>query len=127
MTIKWNSSFELGVPELDREHKHLVMLINMLSEEKNKDSNNYRCLVAEFVQYAAVHFSREESIMMDLVGKWDGVSAHIREHRDYWKWTRHMPTETLEESAKYLETWWTNHILNFDRLLVEEMIRRGMS
>lgn len=55
--IKWESSFELGIAEFDKHHKHLVELMNAIHDEiaQNKGEIEVSRVLGELIDYAGYH------------------------------------------------------------------------
>jgi len=81
--IEWNSGLNLGVKSLDKEHKHLLKLINKLSLSINENAPKeyVNAIFDELVQTATKHSQNEE----DLLQKCDykNLKKHTSEHLNF--------------------------------------------
>ncbi len=81
--IEWNSGLNLGVKSLDKEHKHLLKLINKLSLSINENAPKeyVNAIFDELVQTATKHSQNEE----DLLQKCDykNLQKHTSEHLNF--------------------------------------------
>jgi len=65
--IEWNASMAFGIPELDEQHKHLVVLINALNEAivSGAVTDKLAGLMDAILEDSRAHFSDEERILTD--------------------------------------------------------------
>lgn len=69
--VKWEKKFELGIPAIDEQHRHLVGLCNQLHSEtmsrRSPDGKAWRVALSEAlretVSYTRTHFHLEEKLM----------------------------------------------------------------
>lgn len=62
--VKLTRSFELEIEMIDSDHRHLVDLINEITEAIDEDRlEDCARLVSEFVTFAKAHFAREEAML----------------------------------------------------------------
>ncbi len=79
----WNSSYEVGIDLVDKQHRQLINLINELETSLNgslKD-NSITEVAYAIVEYAIYHFSEEEKLM-DACYYPQG-SCRKREHEEF--------------------------------------------
>lgn len=79
-TFNWNSNFEIGVEEVDEQHKELVKIINNYSELLSSNSETIESIdktLEKLITYTKFHF-REEEALMHKVGL---DSRHIKLHK----------------------------------------------
>ena len=63
--ITWDSRYEIGLPEIDAEHKVFVSIIQRIEEAvKVEDKEHVIKLIEELLKYADFHFCSEENIMI---------------------------------------------------------------
>ena len=65
--IIWDEGFSVGVPEMDRQHRQIIYLINSLIEKQYiaVDSEIISDTLARMLEYANEHFRREEQYMLE--------------------------------------------------------------
>ena len=75
--VQWGPELELGIPELDAQHRALVGLANRLFVELKKKRQGEEAMraVAELFRYSATHFADEEAYFKPF-----GI-PNIEEHR----------------------------------------------
>ncbi|WP_243364368.1 bacteriohemerythrin [Fundidesulfovibrio terrae] len=118
----WDPSLDLGVPEIDEQHRALFTMIVELDERITRDEFGQGVLDAlqGMVAYAATHFEEEENLM--LQAGWPGVDAHRSMHADFMQKTSLFKGEALIDSEwtsldvlRYLLKWLVKHIKLEDR------------
>jgi hemerythrin-like metal-binding protein len=66
-SFHWNESFETGLSSVDKQHHHLVDVINrfgeLLMQGEAVSKDDFEALFNELVSYTQYHFSEEESYM----------------------------------------------------------------
>jgi hemerythrin len=122
--IAWNKQLELGVAEVDTQHKRLVEMVNRLHDAmaQGHGADIMGRLLDDLIAYTVSHFATEERLMK--AGGYPGAPAHLREHDNLKKAVSELQREfkagkkmlTLEV-MKFLRDWLTHHILESDRAL----------
>lgn len=133
----WNSNFEIGLEDIDDQHRVLVDILNRLawhfvSSSPEEDSAQ---LLDELLAYASYHFEYEESIWQKSFGQSEILRNHKDTHQAFF--TR---IETLRQSTApkedfladlfdYVTRWLAYHILESDRrmALTVKAIEAGKS
>ncbi|WED20546.1 bacteriohemerythrin [Vibrio sp. JC009] len=128
----WNDNFNTGVAEIDRQHRHLVSILNKVASYVTLQRSHVELdsLIGELVDYAAYHFSSEDSFWLDSLPE----NAHTEQHRNSHnrfiqsvvdlkaQASEQSEEEWLEELLSFLASWLASHILESDKqmaLLVE--------
>ncbi len=138
-SIKWTRKMSVGVPELDDDHKGLLLVINELEAHTagKADEELVRRTLNWLLRYAQTHFAREQAVMTSC--HYPMLAGHIDEHRDFLDRMRETITSFDENPADtaadirdtliaYLEDWWQNHILLEDmqyKSFAEKDLRRS--
>lgn len=78
--IEWNSSFLIGIHEIDKHHKHLVALLNQVYDGHKLEIPQHRLhsIIVELSDYANYHFNCEERWMKDT--SYPDFEEHKKEH-----------------------------------------------
>lgn len=125
--IKWDSSYDTGVTEIDDQHK---ILIKTLNDAQHKLANGFSVdllnqITKELLNYALYHFETEEELMLESnynENKLDEYEKHIKQHRDF-----SAKVVSIRESIQighpinqtelidFLKNWLVNHINNIDK------------
>lgn len=132
----WDTRFETGLATVDRQHHHLVELVNQVGDYLLFSSGNEARLEAvfsELADYAREHFAEEERLMVEAGVDIRHSERHARHHQDFVRqlvsmWGRR--TRTADPAAMlhgYLASWLTVHILGEDQVMARmiESIRQG--
>ncbi len=124
----WKPEYSVGVEDLDRQHRGLIELINLLAEEKNNPGSMGQ-VFDELEAYTKDHFSAEEKQLKEA--DYEDLKAHKKEHRAFEQWlsavrqTNSMgvtsPTILAETVSDFLKDWLINHILSSDMAYKEQL------
>jgi len=119
--FEWNSSYLLGVAQIDEDHKQLVGLLNKVYETllNGREKAEIEKMLDSLIDYATYHFAAEESWMKD--NSYPGLEMHMQEHERFCKRIVEMQkdfyqgytTVTLELLA-FVKYWLLDHILSTD-------------
>jgi hemerythrin len=130
----WNSYFEVGVPEIDAQHKKLVALINKicslaLNEEDHNEAVNL--MFQELIDYTNYHFDFEEKLYQKSGIPRKILDSHKVKHVSLVTQVTELKNKhytgkdnnlNLEEILASLVLWLANHIL-YDDLFMCTIIR----
>lgn len=123
--IPWESKFELGISEIDEQHKHMLAIINKLYDmfEAKEHENQVEIdkVIKEMADYALYHFATEEKYF-ELFA-YENKEPHIKIHDQYrakiveWqdRYSANNDKAIFFEISTFLHDWWTWHINNTDR------------
>lgn len=131
--IKWEKKFELGIPAVDEQHKHLNTLCNNLREQilrfmsGTHDAKSLQAVLSdtlrETVDYAITHFQTEEKLM--AAAGYEGLEEHKNSHREFINKVKGMLADfdhaTLQNAfdfSNFLYDWIFTHIAHKDKLYV---------
>jgi hemerythrin-like metal-binding protein len=118
----WKPSYELGLPELDRQHRQLVGLINELYDAM-KHGRGYQIvepLLDQLMEYVQLHFSQEEQTMRDHGYPW--LDEHVEQHLDFT--TQVLKLREMHQNGdkgeavalmNVLMAWFRDHITGTDK------------
>ncbi|MGE5490163.1 MAG: bacteriohemerythrin [Actinomycetota bacterium] len=134
----WDDKFVTGLTEVDRQHHHLVDLINgfgdLLASNNAQDKQKLDGMFQELAAYAVEHFSTEEQLMRTAPCDERHYKRHKGEHDDFVKQVMQMrqslgdlgsATDTL---LRFLTSWLAFHILGSDQVMARQVlaIQEGM-
>lgn len=126
--LSWSREFEIGVREIDQQHRNLVAIANHLHDaiESGQAPQAIDWILDELSFYTLHHFKAEERLMQDLPA--DAEDEHRREHKEMLKALRRFRRRFAEGDSKvardvmaFLRAWLTQHILGTDRALAEHL------
>lgn len=134
----WNANFETGIPIIDKQHKKLIDLLNLLVSHiaYQSDLPTLNLIFDELKDYTQHHFSTEENIWQDYFYDDSWVEWHKHAHTDFVsevikikKESNRSLDETIEEIVKFLTHWLAFHILDSDKRMAKVVLAlpSGMS
>ncbi|MDR2184157.1 MAG: bacteriohemerythrin [Treponema sp.] len=123
--VEWNDRFLIGIPFIDKQHKHLVDITNKLYVGCLKGDEEARAYflrtIHEAVDYTKYHFLAEERLMHRI--GYPELMSHKKQHEDF---IREIIREvnSFGEGRKfvpnlfvrYLRDWVLTHIAVSDKL-----------
>lgn len=80
-TPEWNKKYEIGVTEIDLQHKNFLKLIKKVELLANNQFQmiNVEDILQEIIFYAQFHFRSEENLMKEF--KYPEIDKHREEHK----------------------------------------------
>lgn len=122
--MTWTQGLELGVPEIDHQHKKLVGMLNAL-ESGVRDGYSRRiigAILTDLARYTVCHFTFEERLMETYHLPF--TPEHKEEHRQLTTkvldFTMRFDVGSVDYSDEllfFLRDWLAGHILGTDRRL----------
>jgi hemerythrin len=122
--FKWNDSFNIGVKELDHQHRTFLEYLNECYEIVSHSSPGTHRIDPSMVEnlrlYATTHFNREE-VMLKFWTHPD-LKRHMELHKYFESQIRELETglaagtsRRLESVFEFLRDWFMDHILQEDK------------
>ncbi len=120
--IEWDRSFEVGVPEMDREHKTLIDMLNKVYDllRNGEKEKAYRLFMTEFLSYIDSHLSHEEEFL-EQIG-YPEIERHKKAHdllrKEIRKLASDMDFSNTKDLAYALSLCWGwiySHIQKVDK------------
>ena len=124
---------EVGVKEIDTQHRKLVDLANELADavRAGKGKETLGKTLAELVRYTQTHFATEEKLMDQH--KYPATTEHKQLHKDLVKTVSDFKAKfdkgdaaLSEEIMNFLRDWLTKHIMNTDKALARDLKLKGV-
>lgn len=116
----WSKNLELGIEIIDKQHKHLVDLINKVAVSYSKHDNNFNIdfIFNELLDYADYHFKSEELVWSKINDSC--VADHKHTHDSFVNKLNDLITHkdsdlAIEEILTFLIKWLAYHILDNDK------------
>lgn len=119
--IEWKEEYNLGIPQIDKQHQQLVTLINRLTKAEI-EGGMITYVFDDLDNYVKEHFRAEEELLRAF--EYEDFEAHKEEHRTFEGWlsavrqsfnlggsSSHLIAESMNA---YLRNWLINHILESD-------------
>ena len=132
----WDTRFETGLATVDRQHHHLVELVNKVGDyllASSGDEAALESVFAELAAYATEHFAEEERLMAAAAIDSRHTLAHTQHHQDFvrqlgsmWR-RRDQVSDPAAMLHGFLASWLTMHILGEDQIMARMIadIARG--
>ena len=135
--LKWDDSFETGVPEVDDQHKELITnfnaLLEALSSGHGRGHKETGKILDYLKSYAVFHFESEERYMdqYDCPAAEANKVAHkifLTDFGDlYEKYqTNSIDAKLMMTTAVTLSQWIANHIITIDAQLHDYVKERQL-
>ncbi len=133
--IKWEKKYELGIPGIDKQHRHLLDLCNKLRRDlknfSSREGVDWHASLAhtlkELAAYTQDHFSTEEKLMRAC--NYSDFDRHrTQHHRFVEEVTKQLMTfdlSTLQEAYSlldFLRDWILSHVACEDKLYVKPIM-----
>ncbi|WP_297453129.1 bacteriohemerythrin [Persephonella sp.] len=125
--LKWGKEFELGIPEIDQQHKKLVDILNSFYTELagNVDRDEaIKHFFNDLEKYLILHLKFEEEFMQQM--GFDNFENHKKVHDMFIKLYKEEKERYLSGDKKALNelvalslSWLLNHIAKTDRKYAE--------
>ena len=118
----WKPSYEVGITEIDHDHRMLVGMINELYEAM-KEGRGYELInqtMDQLLDYVARHFATEESFMR--ASGYPALEHHEEEHRRFTAMLIEMEQRRRQghspssvEMMTFLCDWLRDHVTSVDK------------
>lgn len=121
----WNQNFETGLPEIDRQHRKLVDLLNTLAAHValERGMPQFGEILDQLADYTVYHFQSEEAIWKAYFGNDIANVTHQDSHQSFIARVLELKADLgiksnaqlTEEVLDFLARWLASHILESDR------------
>jgi hemerythrin len=122
--IAWNDDFNLGIEEIDNEHRALVTLINALHDAMSAGASRADIVegTSRIHALVAAHFAREEAFMREI--RYMAYAEHKEDH-DLLLDDLHDMIDEVGRDGEYdearlsadLQYWFSEHFRTHDARL----------
>ena len=119
--LMWDSSFNVGVEDIDTQHKKLLKLINKLHDAMmcGKENDVLESVLSSVTDYTEYHFTFEEGLMDKF--DYPGSEKHMGEHKELKaklfeiqaEYPAHKPGANMRV-MDFLQKWLIDHIIGGD-------------
>jgi len=119
--LPWSKDYEVGVAQIDSEHRKLFGLLNEFHDHHDKVVSRIDIanLLNRLVAYAEEHFQHEEKLMREL--DYPLLDQHREQHGDLvtgiFSINERLVTDKAKATAEtlaFLKNWLHHHILEAD-------------
>ncbi len=132
--VKWEPKYELGIEEIDNQHKKWIEILNTFIEarEKGKEREVLKNVLQEIVDYTKYHFETEEKHMEE--NKYEYLESHKKKHKSLVNQVAEIVESVNINEARaiaslevLLKNWVLKHILTYDKIYGEYLKYKGNS
>jgi len=131
MLYMWNSKFELGVPEVDDQHRLIFALANDLHEAGSDPDNGdlIESVLIEMSTYVDEHFGDEEAMMFEM--GYPAYEEHCQIHQEMQAKVRDLVKRYERDEVRAGElhvlvvSWLVQHITKTDFRIAEFLKAKG--
>ncbi|HSD18554.1 MAG TPA: bacteriohemerythrin [Anaeromyxobacter sp.] len=133
MPVSWNRSLEIGVPEIDHQHRELFARLGGFDDALARgDRADIAATFAFLRDYALVHFEREERLMREA--EYPRLEAHQALHQGFVARLQALsrehelqgPSALLRLRARnWIVVWLTDHVGGEDVALGRHLTSRA--
>ncbi|MBL8450150.1 MAG: bacteriohemerythrin [Dechloromonas sp.] len=128
----WNRNFETGIDLIDRQHKRLVELLNILVGHIafQSDAPTLNKIFDELKDYTIVHFTAEEKLWREYFGDDAWEEWHKHAHVDFVQKVLEIKSreseettdQVIEEIVTFLTHWLALHIIESDKRMAKVVL-----
>lgn len=123
--FEWKESYELGIPEIDLQHKRLIAISNDLYDIATQGGERLKLDMAKVLKkltdYTVYHFTSEEAFQRKY--GYAGVEMHKVAHDQFIAEVNHQISQLNSESQEdalrfygYIANWILTHIAKADKI-----------
>lgn len=132
--MPWNEQLEIGIAQIDEQHRWLVDITNTLHgllSAGNAHAEELGHILEQLMDYTMNHFIVEEELFHRL--GYPESNAHKAQHNVFCErvmdlLTRHDMGELVGlDALNLLKNWLTNHIIKIDKKYVEYFRTQGIA
>lgn len=132
--IEWNEEFECGIESIDKQHKHLIEIINKFVKGLHKGTGNRQMteILNDLIGYTQEHFRFEEK-MIEGAG-YEKFKQHQAQHRqliqkiERFQYNYEVDGQRVTQDVKnFLQYWMSSHIMTNDKAFVSAVKKQKVS
>ena len=131
--VTWSDDLNVGIQEIDEQHKVLISLLNELNEAIQQGcGKEVRIEVLnKLIEYTRTHFTVEESLMRIL--GYSKYEEHKQEHENlisqvlaFREKFMNEPNVSSYDLLFFLKQWLSNHIMKADKAYEKHFVKMGV-
>lgn len=134
--FKWSNEYELGIKEIDKQHKKLFIIGNEMVKiyENNTDESSLDDIldvINELIDYTVYHFNTEEELLDKY--NYDNLSEHKEKHEKFTLYLKSISynelvqneQKFLDETINLISNWIKEHIkredMKYKKLIISKL------
>jgi len=130
--LTWNDQLLVGIDSVDRQHQHLVALINRLDEvvALGGDRQTIVETVNELVDYTVYHFQHEDDLMEKAGYNPEMFAKHRQQHQEFIDKMQRVQADAQQDATTiskdlldFLVDWLCHHTLKTDKQMAISLIK----
>jgi hemerythrin-like metal-binding protein len=131
--IVWTNDYLIGIPEIDRQHKTFITIINRLIDFNcdDNDADTFAAIIAELSSNLSEHLTYEEQLLEDE--GYPDLQRHKHEHATSSEEFTIIMHEALSNKQdvrnkliSLLKAWFKHHLLVDDMAYQQFLIKKGV-
>lgn len=129
----WGPMFEVGVQEIDRQHRTLFDQANILAEAvvQGKGPESLGAIFNELVRYTQTHFTLEEQLMAQhgypaTAEHKAGHQELVRQVSEYRQAFIAGDSAIIDKMLQFFTSWLSRHIMEVDKVLAQHLKQKGL-
>lgn len=120
--IEWKKTYNIGIDEVDEQHKGLVEILNELYEAHHLGTASLIIdqTLIKLVNYTIYHFESEEKLFTKF--NYEDAEKHVTEHKEFVDSIESFKMQAKKgnlllslKTLDYLKDWTITHILGTDK------------
>jgi len=134
MATEWREEFNLGIPQIDVQHREYVALVGKIEHaiRIGAGADDVERFFKDVESYIQIHFAAEESLF-EKFGCYPQAAAHKEAHRRFADGVQKLraafvedPTGAGSKAVILLQEWLYDHILLMDKGYVSCFKKNGL-
>jgi hemerythrin-like metal-binding protein len=130
--LEWEDTYNIGVKEIDIQHRGLFDIISKLSTSRNykTEGKYFFATLNQFIDYTKIHFVTEERYMREA--QYPKIVEHQQEHTEFMIEVMKLAHDCEEKKPDieqkildFLKDWYMTHILGTDRGYQKALLDKG--
>lgn len=134
--MEWSEKYEIGIEEIDKQHKHIITAINALEKAvmENKADDILNKVLRALNAYAKSHFDYEETLLENH--GYPSLRLQLDEHAGFIIKIKEFGRELIESDSQkklgmkicnFLREWFIDHIMEKDQRYLRFLKKKGVS
>lgn len=129
----WGAMFEVGVKDIDAQHRRLFDMANQLADavRVGKGHEIIGEVLTDLVRYTQTHFSFEEQLMSQH--GYPAAAEHRQKHQDLVQQVGEFKrrfqagdVHVVDEALQFFTEWLSSHIMNIDKAFARDLKSKGV-